>query len=163
MTNCSRDIVLTAMAFVVFVGIAFAGRPLTAQQPGGTIAFTEPLHEDVREGYVTLEWNEIDDARRYELIDSDGALVYSGPLPQAFLSGLSDGSYQYSVRALSGTNEIIASSEAPAVVKVEHWPMRYVVVLFLVGLVVVIAVVVVIVRGAQEQGAQEQADSEAQA
>ena len=142
--------------------ILFSGHGLLAQERSGessqVLAFAATDLGEVREGYLTLQWNDVTGAERYEVFDSQGRVAYSGSLPKAFLSGLSDGTYRYSVRAVSESDAIIAVSKESAVVNVSHWPMRYVVVLFSVGLIVVVTVAIVIVRGAGEDVFAEAAD-----
>lgn len=130
---------------------------LAADDPSasqGVIAFTPDVHENLREGYVTLNWSAVDGADSYEVIDEDQHPVYRGALPQSFISGLADGTYRYQVRARDDAGEIIASSVDPATVTVKHWPLSYALSLFVVGLLVVIGVVTVIARGVREPGGQ---------
>ncbi|MFG0267894.1 MAG: hypothetical protein ACF8AM_22485 [Rhodopirellula sp. JB055] len=79
--------------------------------------------------------------------ESARRVVYEGTLPIAFVSGLPDGTYLYHVEALNSEGEVVARSETPATVQVQHWPVWQAMVLLAVGAVVFLAVVAVIVRG----------------
>lgn len=118
------------------------------------IAFTQTAFDQIREGYVTLEWNAVANAERYEVIDEQDTIVFSGVVTEAFLSGLSDGGYQYHVRAYDASGNVIASTKTPAQVQVDHWPMSMVALLFGVGFIVVLAVAVVLFQGARRENAE---------
>jgi hypothetical protein len=79
--------------------------------------------------------------------ESAGRVVYEGTLPIAFVSGVPDGTYRYHVEALNSEGELVARSEIPATVLVQHWPVWQAMLLLIIGAVVFLAVVVVIVRG----------------
>lgn len=113
------------------------------------IEFTESRWDPMREGYATLEWNRVDGAAEYELLDSIGSVVYRGVLTKAFLSGLPDGRYQYHVRAIDENNQVLASSTVAAELQVEHWSTPLFLSLFAIGLVVVLAVAAVLISGAK--------------
>lgn len=125
------------------------GQTSSANEPPAdqSLAFATSSFDDLREGYLSLEWNRVPDATRYEVVDSRGVVAYSGSQNQAFLSGLADGNYLYNVRAYNASDIVIATSKVPAKVTVRHWPAALVAVLFSVGLIVVLAVVIVIVMG----------------
>lgn len=121
-----------------------AGRP--------ALEFMSTRFDDLHEGYFSLEWNPVEGAARYEVRDATGDLAYSGALPQAFLSGLADGEYQYHVRAFSASGEVLAVSTEAARAKVQHWSMGLVWTLFFTGLAVVLAVAGVLIAGAVRFG-----------
>lgn len=120
----------------------------TAQGEDVALAFESDLHEGVREGYVTLKWNTVSGADRYRVVSSDAKTVYEGQVNQAFLSGLSDGTFEYRVQAISSAGSTIATSP-PTTVVVAHWSLPQAVVLFGIGLIVMLAVVVVLIRGSR--------------
>jgi hypothetical protein len=100
----------------------------------------------VREGYLKFSWNAVAGAVDYEVRAADGLSYYRGAALQAFVSGLSDGEYQFQVSAIDGSGEILANSDTATVV-VQHWPLANALSLFAVGLLVVISILVVIIRG----------------
>ncbi len=100
-----------------------------------------------REGYASLSWNEVRGAASYRIVDPAGQVLYSGSLPEFFISGLSDGDHAFDVVAFDSAGNEIARSVRPAVVSVRHWPLAYALTAFSVGLIVMIFVVAVIVRG----------------
>lgn len=112
------------------------------------IAFESGLHEGVREGYVTLRWNSVRDAAEYEVFDREHKSYYRGVMPEAFISGLSDGTYGFQVRATDGAGSIIATAN-PTTVVVQHWPLSYAIGLFAIGFAVVMGILLVIVQGAR--------------
>lgn len=118
--------------------------PLAAES---LLRFSETELSDVREGYFTLSWNALPDAAEYHVTRSDGQSVYRGPLPEAFVSGLSDGSYQYNVQASNKNGSVIATSDTPAVVVVEHWSLQLALLLFSCGLAVFLTLVGLIIKG----------------
>ena len=73
--------------------------------------------------------------------------AYRGVMTEAFISGLSDGTYLFHVRAFDNAGSIIATAK-PTTVLVHHWPVSYAIALFTIGFAVVMGVIVVIVRGA---------------
>lgn len=74
-------------------------------------------------------------------------VVYEGTLPTAFVSGLPDGTYRYRVEALDANGRVIAVSEFPATVQVQHWLAWQATLLLVIGAIVFLAVIIVIVRG----------------
>ncbi len=133
----------------IFLFLVWAS-PVWAQGPSAAddlIAFESSLHEDVREGYVTLRWNSVADAVDYEVLDGQEKSAYRGVMTEAFISGLSDGTHLFHVRAFDNAGSIIATAK-PTTVLVHHWPVSYAIALFTIGFAVVMGVIVVIVRGA---------------
>lgn len=122
---------------------------LHAQEPSSQseLIFTESEIGPVQEGYFTLSWSPVDQPVEYVLSDSDKNVVYRCVLPEAFVSGLADGTYAYSIKAIDANGDVVAESMQPAQVTVEHWPLWYALALFACGLVVFLSVVVVIVQG----------------
>ncbi|KAA5539075.1 hypothetical protein FYK55_25390 [Roseiconus nitratireducens] len=106
---------------------------------------------EAAEGYLTLTWNELNSAAEYSVRQDSGLEVYRGPLPEAFVSGLPDGTYQFTVDALDTQGQVIARSAQPAVVEVVHWPLRMALALFFGGLVIFLLLIAVIIRGALGQ------------
>ena len=74
-------------------------------------------------------------------------VVDEGTLPTAFVSGLPDGTYRYRVEALDANGRVIAVSEVPATVQVQHWLAWQATLLLAIGAIVFLAVIIVIVRG----------------
>lgn len=154
-TNKRYAAIARSLGFVI-VALGFVGSVSAAdldpadldpsEQPNELRFFDSPVG-DVREGYFTLHWNEIAGATSYQVTDSDGKTVYDGVSAKSFHSGLTDGTYSFSVRAI-GAGGVLASTSDPAVVTVRHWKLRDALMLFAVGLLVVVAIAVVIVRGA---------------
>ena len=107
------------------------------------------VNQESREGYVTLEWQTVPDATRYEVIDEQGTVVFSGGTSKAFLSGLDNGTYRFQLRAYDKFDSLIAESSKVAEVEVQHWPMQLVGLLFFIGLAVVLAVAGVLIIGAR--------------
>ncbi|TWT75226.1 hypothetical protein [Allorhodopirellula solitaria] len=120
--------------------------------PSGMMAFKQVEFDDVRAGYVTLEWNDILDEAEFEssylVKDGEGTTYYRGHLPMAFISGLPDGEYRFDVWAVDSEGSILARGSGPAVVRVEHWSLTQAMSLFVIGLVVFLILVGVIVHGA---------------
>ncbi|QDT07727.1 hypothetical protein K227x_61550 [Rubripirellula lacrimiformis] len=127
-----------------------------------SIAFQQTEFDSVREGYVTLRWNDVlntaagqgsdgPDAH-YEVIDASGNRMYRGQFPEAFLSGLPNGTFQMHVRAIDSGGNLVAQSTVPAVVQVVHWTMTQAMSCFAVGGFVFLALVCVITRGAMATG-----------
>ncbi len=118
------------------------------------MAFDEAHHEALREGdllregHVSLNWNSIEGVEEYRLTDETGAVLYRGAFERAFMSGLPDGRHTFTLEALDAEGQVLATSERPAVVQVEHWPLEQALALFAVGFVVVVALVTVIITGA---------------
>ncbi len=108
----------------------------------------------IREGYLALSWNDVAGAAAYEVREADDLSYYRGVASESFVSGLSDGTYDFQVSAIDGSGGIIATSDTVTVV-VQHWPLRDAFGLFAVGLIVVMSVLVVIVRGAGRAGVQD--------
>jgi len=132
------------------VGVVFA---LLATSLCGQIATRELEFQTVRfdavhDGSVTLAWTEIFPAtssgdQSYVVRESDGSVYYRGAFPQAFISGLADGEYSFSVCAIDEQGETIA-----AAVTVTHWPLFYAATLLTIGGVVFFSVIGVVVHGA---------------
>jgi hypothetical protein len=118
------------------------------------IDFFKHDFDDVREGYVTLSWNEVASAAGYRVVDADNHEVYSGLLPEAFISGLPNGVHRFQVSALDTAGQMIVASTQPATVRVEHWDLSYALVLFALGGTTVLAVLSVIVKGSWARGGQ---------
>lgn len=100
-----------------------------------------------REGYASLTWNVLPGAAIYQVTDAAGKVRYAGALPECFVSGLADGSYQFQLTAIDGSGQVIAKAEEPAVLTVSHWPLGYALIAFAVGLTVMCFVVGMIVVG----------------
>lgn len=115
--------------------------------PQVSLAFEVDQFSDVREGYVSLEWNDVDAAAAYSVTDYGGVEVFRGSRPQAFVSGLSDGDHAFSVTAVDATGNAIARSLTPATVTVNHWPLGLAIALFLCGLLVFLSLIGVLVTG----------------
>lgn len=120
------------------------------------LEFTKNQYSDVREGYVTLDWNKVDSASDYAVTDGRNVEMFRGALPQAFVSGLENGEHHFSVAAYDSQGELIAQSTSPATVTVQHWSLGIAVPLFLCGLVVVLALFGLIVRGARQERIQSE-------
>lgn len=114
---------------------------------GDRLQFSESNLSDVREGYFSLRWNTLPDAAEYRMTTADGRSVYRGRLPQAFVSGLADGTYEYQVDALDADGQVIATSATLAVVEVEHWSLGLALSLLACGFAVFVIVVALIVKG----------------
>jgi hypothetical protein len=136
----------SALAFTLL--LPFQVSPVGAQGMSPALAFEETDLELAREGHVSLTWNPIPDAVTYEVGDDSGRIQYRGVMPEAFISGLTDGQHRFTVRAYDATNRQLAISQIPAVVTVQHWPLAQALGLFAVGAIVFLAIVTVIVRGA---------------
>lgn len=121
-----------------------------AERPPGLseLSFDESRHTGLREGHVSLSWNEIEGAEEYRLTDDTGAVLYRGAFERAFVSGLPDGTHTFTVQALGADGEVLASSQQPAVLEVNHWPLAQAWALFAVGLIVVVSLISVIISGA---------------
>lgn len=102
-----------------------------------------------QEGYATLAWQPIATAMEYRLLGESSEPIYRGPLPQAFVSGLLDGDYEFHVHAYDSTGVLIASSQTPARVVVRHWPLALALSLFASGLVVFLSIVGLIILGSR--------------
>lgn len=124
-------------------------------QGGGqeVLTFHTERFDAVRDGAVTLEWNDISSVGHggltYSVIAADGSRYYEGSLPKAFISGLADGSYRFTVSAINNRGELIAVSLREAEVTVNHWPLRYALMLLIVGGCVMASVIGVIAAGAR--------------
>ena len=112
------------------------------------LAFVQTSFDEARSGYVTLEWNRVAGAVEYEVTDQEQSRLYRGVHERGFVSGLTDGDYQFRVLARDENGNVIAQSTVPAELTVRHWPLAYAFVLFGCGLVVFTVIVGVIVRGA---------------
>lgn len=102
----------------------------------------------VNEGYVELAWNEIKGTAEYQVIDDQDRIYYRGPQPQAFISGLDDGTFRYLVVAVDADGNILARATEPAIVEVAHWPLAQALALMIVGAIVFVAIAVTITLGA---------------
>jgi len=98
------------------------------------LPFKETEFDTTKAGHVALEWKDVEEAVEYVVVDNHGDEVYRGPLPRAFVSGLSDGHYSYQVTAYDEYGEVLAKSDVAAEITVEHWPLQYALGLFAVGL-----------------------------
>ena len=112
------------------------------------LMFEDALHTGLREGHVSLSWNRVEEVQEYRLTDDRGVVVYRGEFERAFVSGLPDGTHTFFLQAFDADGQLLASSESPAVVEVQHWPLQYALASFLVGLIVVVALIAVIITGA---------------
>ncbi|MCO8121595.1 hypothetical protein NHH03_07595 [Stieleria sp. TO1_6] len=122
------------------------------------VQFEQSEFDNIQEGYLTLRWNDVPTAVEYRLhsdqiysdqIHSDrGVTQYRGPLPEAFVSGLADGTYLFSVDAIDDAGQVIASTLNPATVHVKHWSLRFALALAGCGLVVFLAIMALIAKGA---------------
>jgi hypothetical protein len=121
------------------------------------LRFDQVEFDPVREGYLSLSWNSIPVAVQYQLRDDAGGLIYEGPLSEAFVSGLADGTYRFHVTALDATGHLLATSDVPATVHVEHWSLPFALSLFSTGLVVFLVLVGLLRRGSL-LAAREQVD-----
>lgn len=101
----------------------------------------------LREGYTTLWWDPTPDAAAYELTDDAGTTIYRGHLPQAFVSGLSDGEHVFTVAPIDEDGEWLASDPLSITVTVEHWGLRFALLLLTIGAIVVAALVGVLAVG----------------
>ncbi|WP_146513827.1 hypothetical protein [Rubripirellula amarantea] len=115
--------------------------------PVASISFVQSKFENVREGYQALQWNEIDGAARYEVINAEGVSYYDGAQAEAFISGLPDGRHVFDVQAFSDDDVLMGASQSPAVIDVEHWSMTQAWVSFGVGLAVFISLIGTIAWG----------------
>ncbi|EMI17815.1 signal peptide protein [Rhodopirellula maiorica SM1] len=119
--------------------------------PGDTteqsLAFEQTEFPVNQEGYVSLSWNEVPGASEYVLLDDSQRIQYRGAFPVAFVSGLSNGTYPFHVQAKNADGDVIATTQVPAVVEVQHWPMKYASGLFFVGLAVFLILVFLITWG----------------
>jgi hypothetical protein len=113
------------------------------------IRFEETDDAISQEGYVTLAWQPTAATIEYRLMGESSEPIYRGPLPQAFVSGLVDGDYEFHVHAYDSTGVLIASSQTPARVVVRHWPLALALSLFASGLVVFLSIVGLIILGSR--------------
>jgi len=134
-----------ALAFFLIV----QATPVSAQGP--SIEFETRDFPDAREGYVSLDWNEVAGSIAahvsYRVRDQNDRVVYRGGLPMAFVSGLPDGEYEFHVESVDANGDVLARSLVPAVVTVRHWSMWQAWLSFGVGMTVFIVLVVVIIHG----------------
>ena len=148
-------LIAVMLAMTTAPGISQGAETLGAETLGAetlgdeiVLAFESDLHDGIHEGYVTLKWNKVAEAETYRVIGPDAELVYEGHLNQAFLSGLSDGTFEYRVQAVSSAGSTIATS-SPTKVIVAHWSLRQAFGLFGIGLIVMLSVVVVLICGSR--------------
>jgi hypothetical protein len=133
-----------------------AGDPAAADGSTGRyeLEFEQTQFETLKEGYVELRWTDLQEQTeyggevQYVVEDNHGDIVYRGPRPRAFVSGLSDGDYEYRVTAYGPEGELLGRSGKTANVTVAHWPLEQALALFFVGLVIFVAVVSTITWGA---------------
>ncbi|WP_339745513.1 hypothetical protein [uncultured Rubinisphaera sp.] len=140
-----------SIATVLLLLFFFQASPGFGQSPSSEktqIEFVQKKYESVREGYIDLRWNAIEGATQYEVVENDGLVVFRGAFPQAMISGLANGKYSYQVKALNSEGELIAQSNQPALVTVEHWSLWQAIGLFSIGLIVFLAIIFVIIQGA---------------
>ncbi|WP_145344000.1 hypothetical protein [Rosistilla ulvae] len=128
-----------ALAFLFSFSLAAA-----AEDP---LRFSETEFTAVQEGYLTLRWNEVAEATEYQVIDDTGLSRYRGLFPEAFISGLADGTYRFNVRALDSDGNELARSTVPASVEVKHWSLSFSLMLLSCGMVVFLAIIGLIVVG----------------
>ncbi|TWU18823.1 hypothetical protein Poly21_09890 [Allorhodopirellula heiligendammensis] len=158
-----HNVLMRAKTLGLTVFLLFQALPVDAKDPSDlpAIAFNQTRFVDVREGYVSLEWNDVlgseslhkdggntlaTDAS-YMVWDERGTVYYRGHLPMAFVSGLPDGDYQFDVAVAARDGQILRHADEPAIVMVRHWSMPQAMSLFTVGLVVFLALIAVIVHG----------------
>lgn len=134
--------------------ISFSVLQASSAVAADTLQFNKTKLADAREGYFTLSWNAFPSAAEYQLTTADGHCVYRGPLPKAFVSGLADGTYEYHVSAVDAGGQVLATTATPAVVQVEHWPLRLALALLTCGGIVFLVVVGLIVKGTQQARSQ---------
>lgn len=131
----------------------FLNRPMpgSAQGVAGSnpakVVWDQSRFDDVDAGYQSLQWNPIENAVRYEVVDGNGDLYYEGGMNEAFVSGLPDGEHLFDVRAFAADGTVIGVSEIPAVVMVDHWPLSWALVLLAIGALVFVAMVLAITIG----------------
>ncbi len=143
-----------AIAISIFLAVQAAAiaddRPLVddGNLPSvGELRFNAIGDAPLKEGYVTLSWNAIASAAEYHVQGDAAPPIYRGPFPQAFVSGLADGHYEFHVHAFDAQGGLIASSQQPARVVVQHWSLTLAMSLFACGLIVFLAIVTVIAVG----------------
>lgn len=133
-----------------------AGGPAAAGGSTGRyeLEFEQTQFDTLKEGYVELRWTDLREETayggevQYVVEDNHGDVVYRGPRPRAFVSGLSDGDYAYRVTAYGPEGKLLGRSDKTADVTVAHWPLEQALALFFVGLVIFVAVVSTITWGA---------------
>ncbi|AIT79542.1 hypothetical protein [Novosphingobium pentaromativorans] len=113
--------------------------------PAPSFSASEPLSSDT--GYTTLDWDAsgevvIQQARKADF--SDARTIYEGPNHALFLSGLSGGTYYFSLRDETG------AQSAPLKLTVTHQSLTQALILTAIGFLVFIATVAVIFRGARD-------------
>lgn len=111
------------------------------------LVFKQTEFLDVREGYVTLNWQAYEAASEYRVADQTGDVMYRGEFNQAFISGLADGTHTFVVEAVDGQGQVVARSRQLANVQVSHWPMWQAIASFVAGLIVFLILIAVIIRG----------------
>lgn len=129
------------------VALAFLTVPTFAAAAQDPLKFSDLPQTPFQEGYLTLNWNEIPEAAEYELFNSEGLVLYRGLFPEAFVSGLRDGSYQFHVRALDRDGNLLAQTESAATVNVKHWSLPFALSLLACGAVVFVVLIALIVVG----------------
>lgn len=121
--------------------------PVSAKGPSDELVFSETRFDVARVGHVSLSWNSIEAAAEYVVSDSQGDVPYRGAFPQAFVSGLSDGTYTFTVTAFDENGQQIATSAKPAIVLVQHWPLWQAMTLLGIGLIVFLVIISLIWLG----------------
>lgn len=160
MLLCRRGIFVghekTAWLVVFSIGNFFLqASPVSAQDPSMVSAASVPailefetsVFDEVREGYVSLAWNSVPDAAGYRVTDSAGGTVYKGEFNQAFISGLTDGSHEFSLTALDVDGDPMEMGVPVAIVNVSHWPMWQAMTSLGIGAVVFVLLIGAIVHG----------------
>lgn len=147
---------VTAWLVVVSIGIFFLqAPPVSAQDPSvafetgdlNPLDFETSVFNEVREGYVSLAWNDWPGAVAYRVTDSNGKTVYQGEFSEAFVSGLPDGSHRFSLVALDSGGEPINVVVPIATVHVAHWPMWQAMTSLVIGAVVFVLLIGAIIHG----------------
>lgn len=128
------------------VAAAFSCILIGPAAASGPLQFTPEVYPEVREGYVTLAWKPVASAVEYQILGASGE-IYRGPLPAAFVSGLPNGTHLFDARAIDDQGRIIAVSQTPATVEVEHWTLGFALLLLGAGLIVSLAVAGLILGG----------------
>lgn len=108
---------------------------------------SNPLISDA--GHGSLTWKEVPGAATYIVrsASESNLIYYSGAQNIAFVSGLPDGDYKFSVEALDADSNLLARSTQASVIEVKHLSLGLTWLLFSVGLVVVVAMLWIIVYG----------------
>ncbi|WP_153558221.1 hypothetical protein [Roseimaritima sediminicola] len=113
------------------------------------LKFQQQHFDEVSEGHLSLKWNEVEAATEYRVVDERDVTMYRGHVPQAFISGLADGEHRFEVFAVDARGEVLAETETPATVHVQHWSLTSAFGLFACGAVVLVSVLLVLLWGAR--------------